>query len=94
MDHRLSAQSGAGKALSEFSFLWVSHQACFLLLQTGPGRWACRRVLGLAANPPGILIPRIPPSPESLLVIPFILCGRRGADRTTHALQKTQALDR
>ena len=32
MDHRLSAQSGAGKALSEFSFLWVSHQACFLLL--------------------------------------------------------------
>ena len=83
-----------GPALSEFSFLWVSHQACFLLLQTGLGRWACRRVLGLAANPPGILIPRIPPSPESLLVIPFVLCGRRGADRTTHALQKTQALDR
>ena len=83
-----------GPALSELFFLWVSHQACFLLLQTGLGRWACRGVLGLAASPPGILIPRIPPSPESLLVIPFVLCGRRGADRTTHMLQKTQALDR
>ena len=45
-------------------------------------------------QPSGDSDPKDSPSPESFLVISFVLCGRRGADRTTHALQKTQALDR
>ena len=59
-----------------------------------PRALGLQRSSGARANSPGILIPRTPPSPESYLVISFVLCGRRGADRTTHALQKTQALDR
>jgi len=59
-----------------------------------PRALGLQRSSGARRQPSGDSDPKDSPSPESFLVISFVLCGRRGADRTTHALQKTQALDR
>ena len=62
---------------------------CYRLASLG-----LQRSSGARRQPSGDSDPKDSPSPESFLVISFVLCGRRGADRTTHVLQKTKALDR